>query len=143
MFPVVVAAALVTARGHVSAANLALLLVLAVLASAVVGGRLVGVAAGVLAAAAFDFLLTVPYGSFAIHRRDDVVTTVTLAVVGLVGGELIQRGRRSEAEAAARRGEGAGVERRAEPAAGGGPPAPAPPPTGGGARPRPPPPGPP
>jgi Domain of unknown function (DUF4118) len=123
LLPVVVAFGLVPLRGHVSAANLALVLVLAVLAGAVIGGRVAGVVGGVVAAAAFDYLLTVPYGSFSIDRRDDVVTTVLLAVVGMVGGELIERARRSEAEAAARRAQLARFERRAELAAGGEPPA--------------------
>jgi hypothetical protein len=123
LLPVGVAVALVPLRGRVSAANLALVVVLAVLAAAVIGGRVVGALAGAAGAAAFDFLLTVPYGSFAIDRRDDVVTTVLLAVVGLVGGALIQRARRSEAEAVTRRAQVARFERRAELAAGGEPPA--------------------
>jgi K+-sensing histidine kinase KdpD len=121
--PVAVVTALVPLRGDVSPANLALLLVLVVLGGAVLGGRLVGVIVGAVTAVAFDFFLTVPYGSFTIERRDDVVTTVLLAIVGLVGGELVERARRSEAEALARRAEVEQLQRRAELAAGGEPPA--------------------
>src|SRR5262249_52908161 len=79
--------------------------------------------AGASTALAFDFFLTVPYGSFAIQSSDDIFTTVLLVVVGMVGGELVERARRSEAEAVARRAEGEGIHRRAELAAGGEPPA--------------------
>jgi hypothetical protein len=52
-----------------------------------------------------------------------VVTTVLLAIVGVVGGELVERARRSEADALARRAEVERFQRRAELAAGGEPPA--------------------
>ena len=120
--PIAVVAALVPLRGHVSAANLALLLVLVVLGGAVLGGRAVGVVVGVVTAVAFDFFLTEPYGSFAIARGEDVATTVLLAIVGLVGGALVERARRGEADALARRAEVEQLERRAELAAGGEPP---------------------
>jgi hypothetical protein len=121
--PVVAVIALLPLRGHVSAANLALLLVLVVLGAAVLGGRLAGAAAGAVTAVAFDFFLTVPYGSLTIEHGDDVATTVLLAVVGLVGGELVERARRSEAEAMTHRAEVEQFHRRAELAAGGEPPA--------------------
>jgi K+-sensing histidine kinase KdpD len=121
--PVVVVVALVPLRDHVSAANLALGLVLVVLGAAVLGGRVIGVVVGVVTAVSFDFFLTVPYGSFTIARSDDVATTVLLAIVGLVGGELVERARRSETEALARRAEVEQFQRRAELAAGGEPPA--------------------
>jgi len=111
--------ALVPLRTHASAANLALVLVLVVLGIAVLGGRSAGLVAGVVTALAFDYFLTTPYGSFSIHRRDDVVTTVLLTVVGVVGGELVERARRSSADARARQAELDGFQRRAELAAGG------------------------
>jgi len=115
-------AVLIPLRGHMSTANLALVLVLVVLAAAVVGGRSVGVAAGVATALAFDFFLTMPYGSLTIARSDDVQTTVLLAAVGLVGGELVERARRSEAHAITQQREVERIHRRAELAAGGEPP---------------------
>src|SRR5262249_49279019 len=120
--PAALAIVLVPLRDHVSAANLALILVLAVLGSAVGGGVVVGAVGRTAAAAAFDFSLTPPYGSFAIHRGDDIVTTILMGVVGISGGVLIERTRRSEAEAAARRAEVTRFHRRAEMAAGGEPP---------------------
>jgi hypothetical protein len=111
--------ALIPLRAHVSAANMALVLVLVVLAVAMLGGRWAGVAAGGATAVAFDFFLTEPYGSFSIHRSDDVLTTVLLAVVGLVGGELVERARRSAADARGREEQLEGFRRRAELAAGG------------------------
>jgi hypothetical protein len=119
---VVAVCALVPLRGHVASANLALILVLVVLGIAVVGGRAAGVVAGVVTALAFDFFLTVPYGALTIDRSDDVQTTVLLAAVGLVGGELVERARRSRARALDREREVARFERRAELAAGGEPP---------------------
>jgi K+-sensing histidine kinase KdpD len=110
---------LVPLRSNVSAANLALLLVLVVMGVAVLCGRSAGMAAGVVTALAFDFFLTTPYGSFSIHRSDDVLTTVLLAMVGLVGGELVDRARHSAADARARREQFEGFRRRAELAAGG------------------------
>ena len=115
------AAALVPLRGHTSSANLALVLVLVVLAAAVLGGRLVGVVVGVVTALAFDFLLTVPYGSFSIDRGDDVLTTALLAAVGLIGGAMVERARRGERMAEVRGQEVERFQRRAELAASGEP----------------------
>ena len=114
--------ALVPLRSHVASANLALILVLVVLGIAVVGGRGAGVAAGIVTAIAFDFFLTVPYGALTIDRSDDVQTTVLLATVGLVGGELVERARRSHAHALDRDREIERFQRRAELAAAGEPP---------------------
>jgi hypothetical protein len=117
--PLVAALVLVPLRDHVSAANLALVLVLVILGVAVVGGRAVALVAGVVTAVAFDFFLTEPYGSFTIERGDDITTTVLLAVVGLVAGELVERARRSQAAARTRQAELDSFQRRAELAAGG------------------------
>ena len=114
-------AALVPLRGHTSSANLALVLVLVVLAAAALGGRIVGVVVGVVTALAFDFLLTVPYGSFSIDRGEDVLTTALLAAVGLTGGALVERARRSERMAEVRGLEVERFQRRAELAASGEP----------------------
>jgi K+-sensing histidine kinase KdpD len=115
--PVLAVAALVPLREHVRNTNLALVLVLVVLAGAAMGGRLVGVIVGVAVATAFDFFLTRPFESFTIDRADDVQTTILLAAVGLIGGELVERARRSQAEADARRREVEQFQRRAELAA--------------------------
>jgi K+-sensing histidine kinase KdpD len=110
-------AALIPARDHVRNTNLALALVLVVLAGAAVGGRMTGLVAGAVVAVAFDFFLTQPYQSFTIDKPDDIQTTVLLAAVGLVGGELVERARRSQAQADSRRREIERFRRRAELAA--------------------------
>ena len=81
-----------------------------------------GVAAGIVTAIVFDFFLTVPYGARTIDRSDDVQTTVLLAAVGLVGGELVERARRSHAHVRDRDREIERFQRRAELAAAGEPP---------------------
>jgi K+-sensing histidine kinase KdpD len=120
--PIVVVAALIPLRDHVRNTNLALVLVLVVLVAAVAGGRLVGLVVGLVTATAFDFFLTQPYQSFTIERADDIQTTFLLGAVGLIGGELVERARRSQADADARRLEIARFQRRAELAASGEPP---------------------
>jgi len=117
--PAVVAGALVPLRAHVLNTNLALVLVVAVLGAAVAGGRIAGVVGALSAALSYDLFLTVPYGSFKIEHGDDVETTVLLAVIGLIAGELVERARRSEAAAIARRRDLERIHRRAELAAGG------------------------
>jgi len=112
---------LVPLRGHTQSANLALVLVLAVLVAAVVGGPIVGVVVGIVTAVAFDFFLTQPYGSLTIASGDDLLTTVLLAAVGLIGGVLVERARRSERAAEAQRLEVERLQRRAELAASGEP----------------------
>jgi hypothetical protein len=109
-----VVGALIPLRDHVRNTNLALVLVLVVLAAAVLGGRLVGVVVGVVIAIAFDFFLTRPYQSFTIERGDDIETTVLLAAVGLVGGELVERARRSQRIAETRGKEVEQFHRRSE-----------------------------
>ncbi len=117
--PVAIVAALIPLREHASTANLALGLVLVVLGAAVIGGRLAGVVAGIATALAFDFFLTVPYQSLSISNGEDVATTVLLGLVGLAGGELVERARRSAEEARARQAEVTRVRRQAELVAGG------------------------
>ena len=117
--PAVVALTLVPLRAHVLNTNLALVLVVAVLGAAVAGGRLAGVVGALSAALSYDLFLTVPYGSFTIEHGDDVETTVLLAFIGLIAGELVERARRSEAAAIARRRDLERIRRRAELAAGG------------------------
>lgn len=83
--------ALVGVRSELANTNVALVIVLFVLAGGVIGGRLAGAVSGLVAAAAFDFLFTRPYLTLKIAERDDVVTTLLLVVVGLVAGEVATR----------------------------------------------------
>lgn len=89
-----VASALVGIRGEIANVNVALILVLVVLAAASVGGRTAGAMSGLVAATSFDFFHTRPYGLLKIARADDLVTTLLLLTVGLVMGEVVQRSER-------------------------------------------------
>jgi hypothetical protein len=119
--PLALSGILVIFRGELFATNAALVLVLAVLAGAITGGRLGGVVSAVVAALCFDFFFTRPYYSFTINRHDDVETTVVLLIVGLVVGELVIRTHHSRQLARASRREVEQIRRVAELAAGRGP----------------------
>src|SRR5438128_5378749 len=82
------AAVMVGVRGEIANADVALLLMVFVLAGAVIGGRTAGVLSAAAAAMAFDFFHTRPYGTLKIANRDDVMTTAILLAVGLVIGEV-------------------------------------------------------
>ena len=98
--PVLVAWALVPGRGHLSAADDALILVVVTVAIASWGDRGAAAAAALVAAASFDFFLTRPYGSFRISRQADITTEILFVAVGLIVGELAARGRRYQRAAA-------------------------------------------
>ena len=82
------AALMVGVRTHVANADVALGLMMFVLAGAVVGGRTAGAVSALGAALSFDFFHTRPYGTLKIANKDDVITTAVLLVVGLVIGEV-------------------------------------------------------
>ncbi|HZU81214.1 MAG TPA: DUF4118 domain-containing protein [Acidimicrobiales bacterium] len=100
--PVGVAFLLVPSRGHLGAADDALVLVVVTVAIASWGHRAAAAATALVAAASFDFLLTRPYGSFRISRQSDITTELLFVAVGLLVGELAARGRRHQL--AAKRG---------------------------------------
>lgn len=89
-----VAGGLVGIRGEISNVNVALVLALVVLVAAGLGGRTAGAMSGLVAATAFDFFHTRPYGLLKIAGVNDVVTTALLLVVGLVMGEMVERSSR-------------------------------------------------
>jgi K+-sensing histidine kinase KdpD len=93
--PPAAAAALIPARTHTDNANIALGLVVVVVAVATFGHRLATVVSAISAAVWFDFFHTRPYYSFTISTHDDVVTAVLLLVVGVAVGELAIRTRRN------------------------------------------------
>lgn len=88
---VAVAAALVPARDWLGNTNVALLLLVVVVAAAGVGGRITGAITAVVASQAFNFFHTEPYLELFIERREDVISTVLVAAVGIVVGELTHR----------------------------------------------------
>ena len=98
-------------RGEMSQANAALVLVLVVVLAAYTGGRWAGAATGFVAAVAFDFFLTRPYGSLAIKSSDDVTTTVLLLAVGLAVGHIATSRREAKMAGQAGADEVAGLYR--------------------------------
>jgi hypothetical protein len=117
--PLAVSGVLVAVRDEIRPSNAALVLVLVVLASAVVGGRWGGATSAVVSALCFDFFFTRPYYSFTINSRDDIETTIVLLIVGLAVGELVVRARSSRRAASASRREVEQVRRVAALGAGG------------------------
>ncbi|MDV9186663.1 DUF4118 domain-containing protein [Streptomyces sp. SR27] len=93
LVPFATAAALLPLRASVTHTNLALLLVVVVVAVSALGNRLAGALAAVSAAVWFDFFHTEPYQSFHIQDRADAETAVLLLVVGLIVSQLAARGR--------------------------------------------------
>jgi K+-sensing histidine kinase KdpD len=92
--PLAVAAVLLPLRADWSNTNVALLLVVAVVAVAAIGNRAAGALAAVSAAAWFDFFFTRPYERFAIARPADITTAVLLLLVGAAVSQLAARARR-------------------------------------------------
>jgi K+-sensing histidine kinase KdpD len=96
---ITVAGLLVAVRDTIDNTNVALILVVFVVAAAVLGGRLAGVTAAVVAGVSFNFFHTQPYLTLRIKEGEDIVTVVLLVVVGLAVGELALLSRRSRSEA--------------------------------------------
>jgi K+-sensing histidine kinase KdpD len=93
-----VAGLLVTVRDSIGNTNVALILVLFIVAAAAFGGRIAGVTAALVAAMSFNFLHTQPYLSLRIRDSQDVVTVALLVIVGLAVGELALLRQRSRVE---------------------------------------------
>ena len=83
-----VAAMLIPLRGHVENTNIALVLVVAVVAVALSASRIAAAIAALSAAFWFDFFFTVPFNSPTIASGEDALTASLLLLVGLVVGEL-------------------------------------------------------
>ena len=107
--PVVVAALLIPVRQQLVGTNLALILVVLVVAAAATGRRLAGIGAALTSALSFDFFLTAPYQQLRIADPADVETAVLLLVVGAAVTEIAIRGRRQQLAASRQRGILAGM----------------------------------
>ncbi|MFI9627240.1 DUF4118 domain-containing protein [Streptomyces sp. NPDC052042] len=92
--PLAVSAVLLPFRAGLTTANVALVLVLVVVAAAALGHRLAGALAAVSAAVWFDFFFTVPYQRLTITSSADITTAVVLLAVGLAVSQLAARARR-------------------------------------------------
>jgi len=90
--PLAVAAVLLPFRASWPGTNVALLLVVVVVAA--IGNRVAGALAAVWAAVWFDFFFTVPYYRFTIRSSADVTTAVLLLLTGLAVSQLAARARR-------------------------------------------------
>jgi K+-sensing histidine kinase KdpD len=95
--PLVLAAILLPWRGSWSNTNVALLLVVAVVAIACLGNWLAGALAAISAALWFDFFFTVPYDRLTISRSADVTTFVLLLAVGVAVSQMAAWARRLKA----------------------------------------------
>jgi Domain of unknown function (DUF4118) len=95
--PLAGAAILLPWRSSWPNTNVALLLVVTVVAVAVGGNRIAGALAAVSAAVWFDFFFTVPYERFSIAHSSDVTTFVLLFAVGVAVSQLAARARRLKA----------------------------------------------
>ncbi|WP_155356953.1 DUF4118 domain-containing protein [Acrocarpospora macrocephala] len=92
--PLTVAAVIIPSRATVSTANVALLLVVVVVAVAALGNRFAGAIAALSSAVWFAFLFTQPYEQFAILRSVDLQTAALLVIVGLMTSQLAVKARR-------------------------------------------------
>jgi K+-sensing histidine kinase KdpD len=93
--PILLAACLVPVRDVIDNTDVALGLVLVILAAALTGGRTAGAAAAISSVLAFDFFHTQPYLSLSIASTEDLVTTALLLPIGLLVGTVAARARRA------------------------------------------------
>jgi K+-sensing histidine kinase KdpD len=107
--PAVAAVVMVSVRSHTQPSNLALVMVVVVAVSVVPGHRLAAVGAGLSAGVWFDFFLTRPYEQLSIQRSSDAQTTVLLAAVAIVIGEIAARRRKARRDGVVARGEVLGL----------------------------------
>lgn len=114
VLPLLVAVALVPLRDEMINANVALALMVAVVAAAAFGGRLAGAVAAVVSALSYDFFHTRPYLSLRMTSRDDIETTLLLLAAGLIAGTVAWRAMRAMASAEAGRSEIRRIHRLAE-----------------------------
>ena len=92
--PLAGAAILLPWRSSWPNTNVALLLVVTVVAVAAGGNRVAGALAALSAAVWFDFFFTVPYERFSIAHSSDVATFALLFAVGVAVSQLAARARR-------------------------------------------------
>ena len=97
--PLAASAILLPFRSSWSNTNVALLLVVVIVAVSAIGNRIAGALAAVGSAVWFDFFFTLPYYQFTIRSSDDVTTAVLLLVTGLAVSQLAARARRLQAVA--------------------------------------------
>jgi hypothetical protein len=109
-----VGAGLVVIRGEVDSSVTALVLAAVVCTCGAFGGLRAGLVSAVFAALSFNFFHTEPYLSLRIHDADDVLTTITLMVVGAIAGVTSSVAHRRQVRATEFRSEVAAIERVAD-----------------------------
>jgi len=109
-----VAACLIPLRQHVDNTNIALILVVAVVAVSLTGRRLAALLAALSAAFWFDFFFTVPFNSPTIANGQDALTAALLLIVGLAVGEMAVWALRQRDDARRGRHDVARIHRAAE-----------------------------
>ncbi|MDH6577272.1 DUF4118 domain-containing protein [Kitasatospora sp. MAP5-34] len=92
--PIALCAVLLPFRSSLANTNVALLLVVVVVAVSALGNRWAGIVAAVTAALWFDFFFTRPYERFSISKSADLTTAVLLLAVGLAVSQLAAHARR-------------------------------------------------
>ncbi|MFJ2214088.1 DUF4118 domain-containing protein [Streptomyces sp. NPDC101062] len=92
--PLATAGVLVPFRTGVASTNLALILVVVVVAVAALGNRVAGALAALSAAVWFDFFLARPFERFTVTSTRDLTTALLLLAVGLAVSQLAARARR-------------------------------------------------
>jgi len=110
LVPFLVCLAAVPLRDTVANTDVALVLVIVVVAVASLGRRWPGIVAAASAGLWFDFFLTQPYQRLSITSPSDVETLLLLLAVGVAVTEVAQWGRRQRAAAARREGYLQGLE---------------------------------
>jgi two-component system sensor histidine kinase KdpD len=95
-------AILLPVRDDVSRATPALVLVVPIVLSGLVGGRRPALVSALVAAVAFNVGFIPPYGTPDIHEVDDIVALVVFGFVALTVGTLIARASERQASAEAR-----------------------------------------
>jgi hypothetical protein len=91
--PLAAAAILLPWRSSWAPSNVALLLVVVVVAVGAIGNRWAGAVAAIWAALWFDFFYTVPYDRFTINGSANLTTFILLLLVGLAVSQLASRAR--------------------------------------------------
>ncbi|MFI9271467.1 DUF4118 domain-containing protein [Kitasatospora sp. NPDC052896] len=94
LLPPAVCAVLLPARGSLANTDVALGLVVVIVAVASLGHRVPGALTAVSAAVWFDFFFTRPYATFDISKSADLTTAVLLLLVGLAVSQLATHARR-------------------------------------------------
>ncbi len=95
----VVTGGLLAVRGRVTATNVALAYLLAVVAAAANGGLWPGVTGAGLGFFAFDLLFLPPYGHLKVHNQQDYVSLAVYLLIALVVSVLVDARERRRAQA--------------------------------------------